>query len=182
MRPVGTEPNLERQNHVSVSKSESAPATTSKDSPAPATAKESRKTSVATLMVKNLPKDASEAELRDGVFGGFIDHILSLRIPRDEDGQRRDVAYVDFLSYEQFELAMWQLDGMRFGGKELVMENCRSPTPIAMGKKRSSETTEWDEQRGMSVESTSHLGDSAIRGSSQWEASWRTDTGQSRDR
>jgi multiple RNA-binding domain-containing protein 1 len=91
-----------------------AEARPARPAPAGGAAKASNK-----LLVRNVPFEASKAELRD-LFSAF-GQLKTLRIPKKFDGSHRGFAFVEFVSKAEAAKAMASLDGTHLYGRHLVL-------------------------------------------------------------
>jgi multiple RNA-binding domain-containing protein 1 len=71
------------------------------------------------LLVRNVPFEASKAELRE-LFSAF-GQLKTLRIPKKFDGSHRGFAFVEFVSKAEAGKAMGSLDGTHLYGRHLVL-------------------------------------------------------------
>lgn len=76
------------------------------------------------LIVRNVPFEATERELKD-LFRSFA-QLKRLRLPKKFDGQHRGFAFADFLTHAEAKRALTSLAHTHFYGRHLVLEWAKS--------------------------------------------------------
>lgn len=72
------------------------------------------------LIVRNIPFEAAEKEVRD-LFKSFS-HVKRIRLPRKFDGQHRGFGFIEFLSHQEARNALQSLAHTHLYGRHLVLE------------------------------------------------------------
>jgi multiple RNA-binding domain-containing protein 1 len=88
--------------------------------PPPAASADSKQNRNTKLVVKNVPFQATQHEIRS-LFASY-GSVKSVRIPKKQAGVHRGFAFVDFLSHQEALQALQALSGTHFYGRHLVID------------------------------------------------------------
>lgn len=80
------------------------------------------------LIVRNVPFEATEKELRD-LFRSFS-QLKRVRLPRKFDGQHRGFAFLDFLTHQDARTALQSLSHTHLYGRHLVLEWAKAEAEV----------------------------------------------------
>jgi len=84
--------------------------------------------STATLMVRNMPFEASKEEVRE-LFGSF-GQLKAVRLPKKFQGTHRGFAFVEFVSKGEATKAMTALQSTHLYGRHLVLQYAQAETSV----------------------------------------------------